>query len=493
MQQTDRKTSARCFPPRSPRPPRSQARSTRGIALLLVTIGLVVCSILTAGFLASQGTSLGIARNEREAEEARAVAQSGIEMGLWLIKNRADWRTAMAPGPWLNSVAIAGGTVTLAVADGGGNSSFATDPRQSALLTSTGTYNGRTYTLAATVTPTGGGTVFQGGSFFSGTIALGYDSSATDVVDSYNSSLGAYNPAWPGANAILWSNLNSSNSIMLSGSTIFRGSAMVGPTANLSNAVGRSNNSTGPSGTAPASQVRYSGTSIAPNPASTLANRGILNKTGGTTNATANALYSSITLNNSFFTTTLNFTSTGVVRCTGGLTLNGNTTLSVQDGCSVILEVDGPTTISGNVQINGSGALTIVANNQLTLKNTANVNVNGLTGVAGTPANLIIMGTSNCTAVTIQNAACVSAAIYTPAADVQLLSTPILYGAVIGKSFYIDSGGQFHFDQALQSVPLHNLYGGSAPLGSADYTIQVSEGGALASSTTPPTVTIRSR
>ncbi len=37
-------------------------RKPRGIALLMVMIGLVVCTLLTAGFLSSQGTAIGIAQ-----------------------------------------------------------------------------------------------------------------------------------------------------------------------------------------------------------------------------------------------------------------------------------------------------------------------------------------------------------------------------------------------------------------------------------------------
>ena len=64
----------------------------RAMALLLVMIGLIVCTILTAGFLASQGTSIGIARNERDASKSRAIAQTGIDMCYWLMRNRSDWR-----------------------------------------------------------------------------------------------------------------------------------------------------------------------------------------------------------------------------------------------------------------------------------------------------------------------------------------------------------------------------------------------------------------
>src|SRR3954447_11789191 len=88
----------------------------RGMALLLVMIGLIVCTILTAGFLASQGTSIGIARNERDASKSRDIAQTGIDMCYWLIKNRSDWRSGITPGSaWLSNSPVGDGTVTVTV------------------------------------------------------------------------------------------------------------------------------------------------------------------------------------------------------------------------------------------------------------------------------------------------------------------------------------------------------------------------------------------
>src|SRR5438105_1743881 len=84
----------------------------RGMALVLVMVGMIVCTILTAGDLSSQGTSIGIARNERDASKCRGIAQTGIDMCYWLIRNRSDWRETMPIGTWLNNVAIGEGTVT---------------------------------------------------------------------------------------------------------------------------------------------------------------------------------------------------------------------------------------------------------------------------------------------------------------------------------------------------------------------------------------------
>ncbi|HVT81769.1 MAG TPA: hypothetical protein VHM90_14080, partial [Phycisphaerae bacterium] len=146
------------------------SRKRRGMALLLVMVGMIVCTILTAGFLSTQGTSIGIARNERDAAKSRAIAQTGIDMCYWLIKNRADWRTNMSPGPWLTNTAIGDGTVSVNVADGDSTGSFSDDNTQSVILSSTGTFDSRSLTLTASIKPTGGGTVFSAGNFIPGNI-----------------------------------------------------------------------------------------------------------------------------------------------------------------------------------------------------------------------------------------------------------------------------------------------------------------------------------
>ena len=102
--------------PRNPRP------RSRGVALLLVMIGLIVCTLLTAGFLSSQGTAIGIARNERDAEASRFLAQSGIDLCFSMIKNKSGWRESMTPGTWLNKYPIGNGTVTVTAASADGSS-----------------------------------------------------------------------------------------------------------------------------------------------------------------------------------------------------------------------------------------------------------------------------------------------------------------------------------------------------------------------------------
>jgi len=163
-----------------------QKRRRRGMALLLVMIGMVVCTILTAGFLSSQGTSIGIARNERDAARAHAISQTGVDMCYWLIRNKSDWRETMTPGKWLTNVPVGEGTVTVNVADNDGTNNFADDPSQGVTITSTGTCDSRNFVLTATIRPTGGGTVYRNGCYVGGAITVGNtDLLTAATVDSF--------------------------------------------------------------------------------------------------------------------------------------------------------------------------------------------------------------------------------------------------------------------------------------------------------------------
>src|SRR4051812_29004212 len=108
----------------------------RGVALLLVMVGLVVCTLLTAGFLSTQGTSIAIARNERDAEQSRMLAQAGLDLCFAQIKaldnarttaDQPGWREKMSPGAWLSNYSIGQGTVTVNAHSAGSTDSFTAD------------------------------------------------------------------------------------------------------------------------------------------------------------------------------------------------------------------------------------------------------------------------------------------------------------------------------------------------------------------------------
>lgn len=443
------------------RPPTTR----RGVALLMVMIGLIVCSILTAGFLSTQGTSIGIARNERDASKCRGIAQTGIDMCYWLIRNRSDWREAMAPGTWLNNVPIGDGTVSVSVADGAGNASFSADPTQAAVVTSTGTYDSRTFTLTATIRPTGGGTVFDNGNFITGNIQLGGDLLTGSTIDSYNSGVSAYAPGTAGSNGSFGSDATAVGSLLIYFPSVFKGTYTAAPNTLLSNILSLIGLASSPTATATASEYRTPGTVVVPN-TTNLPYVGSISLTNSSKTISSPGRYDQIVLSNSQVT----FNASGVYHITGNLTLSGSgPSLNVADGTTVVLVVDGNVSLIKNMNLNNSGQLAIYCNG--TLSASGNINNNGSTN------RLIMYGSSTCNSVQLNGAAKVFGVIYAPQAAVTMqTSSPQFYGAVIASSLTMKNGAQLHFDQALQSLYISNVTGGSAPPGTADYRVIINGG-----------------
>jgi Tfp pilus assembly protein PilX len=451
----------------------SAPRSRRGVALLLVMVTLVVCSILTAGFLSSQGTSIGIARNERDAEKARAIAQSGLELCTWLIKNRSDWRTAMSPGTWLNNYAIGEGTVNVAAASGDGTSSFNNDTTQPAVLTAVGSYGSRIFTLTATLGPTGGGTVFRGGNYTIGAIAQGASGGGgSSRIDSYNSSIANYSIVIPGLSAVFGNNFNASPALAIYGTSLYTGSFVVSKGGNPASAVFASILINGPSSISQATQTYTPGSIVLPN-LTGLVYQGEMNRTFGSTTFSTPGIYDTITASGVLFTTNIKIGASGTYHITGNVSLNSLSALVINSGVKAAIVVDGNVTLSssGAISLASSATLTLYVAGSVTLSNTTSINSSGNT------ANFTLLGTRNNSSIQLKNSALVYGAIYAPTASVTFDNTSQFFGAIIAKDLTLLSASQFHHDLALQTKRIDNITGGSAPQGTANYNLTILSSG----------------
>ncbi|HVX85327.1 MAG TPA: hypothetical protein VH253_11135 [Phycisphaerae bacterium] len=425
-------------------------RRRRGVAMLLVMVGLVVCSILVAGFLSTQGTSIGIAHNERDAEVARNYAQSGIDMCYWLIVNRSDWRTGMAPGPWLSGYPVGSGTVSVTAADGDGTGTFADDPTQPVILTSTGTCNGRSFTLSASVTPTGGGTVFRGGSFTLGQLIL----HNTAAIDSFNSSVAPYNILFPGSNALFSSNYSGSGALTMDGLSLFRGSFIGGPTSLLGSIVQSILGLLIPTSVSTESQLYIPGRIVPPNTTG-LTTYGA--KTMLTNGPLAAGEYTSVSN-----TKVMMLNTSGTYHITGNLVSSAGS-ISVPDGVNAVVEVDGNTSL-GAINVSGAGTLTLYVSGTSTLA--ASVNV------AGGAANFRIFGMNTATNITLKGTGTsVTGVIFAPQASLYLTDSAKLFGSAIAHDITADKTSAIHYDEAMKDVRIDNITSGSAPAGTADYVV----------------------
>ncbi len=448
-------------------------RPTRGVALLMVMIGLVVCTLLTAGFLSSQGTAIGIVRNERDAEQCRFLAQSGIDLCFSFIKSKPTWREAMTPGIWLNQYPIGNGTVTVTAASADGSSSFSANPTQAVVFHSTAYCNNRNFTLTGTIGPTGGGTVFRDGNFVQGQVILGNnDLTTVALIDSYNSAVAAYNALSPGSNAALVTDSNVAGALTIKYPSTFNGSFTAGPNAILSSTVAGipgplGQTVAGPISTGTATETRTPGNVIPPNFSGQISNGPYAQNRGSF--ILAPGVYDSLTLTNGGTGATTILTN-GSYQILHDMNVAALTKIAIDNGANVILYIGGNTAIAGTVKFNSTGTLTIYSGGSFT---TTAAGINS----GGTTSNLQVLGTTTCSSIQLNGSTVMAGAIYAPQASVTMQTgSSKLYGAVIAHDLTVRNSAQLHYDQALQSLQIDNVTGGSASPGTADYSYVLSGG-----------------
>ncbi len=190
---------------------RRRFRRRRGVALLLVLLVVTLCSAVAYSFIASQGTSIAIARNVRDHAKARYVAETGFALTLEYVRDHSDWRTAKSEGTWVSDQAYGDGTFTVAVRDGEdtdgdgvisipteGDGDLGDDAGDAATITVTATDAGNTHVLRAVLTAIPGNT--------NAMVVYGYKDNAQPYCrtwqgDSWSSSqlagdIGATEPKW---------------------------------------------------------------------------------------------------------------------------------------------------------------------------------------------------------------------------------------------------------------------------------------------------------
>ncbi|MGH2670799.1 MAG: pilus assembly PilX family protein, partial [bacterium] len=102
--------------------PRSVFRDERGIALPLALIVLTLLTSLTVAFLGLSSTEPTIAANLKRGETALALAEAGIERGIWALSypgsSGVTANPAATPYDGQQLLALAGGGYTIAITAG---------------------------------------------------------------------------------------------------------------------------------------------------------------------------------------------------------------------------------------------------------------------------------------------------------------------------------------------------------------------------------------
>lgn len=157
----------------SSRVPRAPCRPAgrRGIALLLTLIVVAVAGALSVTLVAQNANVPAIVSNRSHHGQARAIAESALEIATVEVERNAQWRTDYADGIWLRDLDLLGGTFTLSGNDGEdtngdgvveGDANLADDPDDPVTFTAVGRYGNTTHTVSACLRPSAstGGILF---------------------------------------------------------------------------------------------------------------------------------------------------------------------------------------------------------------------------------------------------------------------------------------------------------------------------------------------
>lgn len=144
-------------------------RAERGVAMLLVLGCVVVATVLSLGYIASQQTTIGVTQNVNAHAEARAIAESALLLAIDEVNNNGNWRTEYTHGQWLADKSFNGASIQITGLDGEDidedgeidgddetDGDLADDATDKVTLTATATINGVSHTVHAVVTPAAG-------------------------------------------------------------------------------------------------------------------------------------------------------------------------------------------------------------------------------------------------------------------------------------------------------------------------------------------------
>ncbi len=130
----------------------SCVRRMRGVAVMLVIIAMVMCTVLAMSFLSAHQTSTAIAMNVRNESLARAAAESGLDLTAEYVRANHDWRARFNEGIWIENEPFGGGAFSVAVYDLMDND-FTNDIFHPAVITSIGRVDNVSHTSRARIRP----------------------------------------------------------------------------------------------------------------------------------------------------------------------------------------------------------------------------------------------------------------------------------------------------------------------------------------------------
>lgn len=202
----------------------TRIHTTRGMALILVLIAIVVATLIGGTFLAQSENSANVGKRADERLQARLIAESGLTMAVKYIGQEPNWRTLQTSGQWINNQPLNNGAFSVWGQDGtgfdangnivGGDGNLTDNNSDSVILTSVGTYKNARYRVRAVI-----------GAGSSSTIAASERIilKSNSTINSYSSSSGAPSATNETEAAVVTSNAAGQKNIKLSIGSKIRG------------------------------------------------------------------------------------------------------------------------------------------------------------------------------------------------------------------------------------------------------------------------------
>lgn len=242
---------------------------------------------------------------------------------------------------------------------------------------------------------------------------FGYDSvtvSGNAFVDSYDSSLGPYNPATAGDNGDIGSN----GTLTFDENSIVNADAFIGPTGTV---IG--NTPTHLSG-----ETYYTGEEVAPGEIPDISYYIILPSLG---NLAVSGNQDLTILPGDYRYESITVDGQGILRISSNVRLYIHNDFIVAGQASVITNEDVEIYIAGNAAIAGQG----------------------IVNTSGTPSDLLIYGVGVDTNISFTGVSDFYGTFYAPNSSVYLAGDADYYGAIVGKSTELAGNIKFHYDENL--------------------------------------------
>lgn len=397
-------------------------RRTRpnGFAMLIVLVAVGVAVVLSAAFAARESTASVITNNIQAHTQARLIAESALELVIQQVSVSRDWRDVHTSGLWVDAQPCLGGLCTLYGEDGesvngqfDGDGNLADSTTDPLTLTVTGTYAGAVHTVHATMHFTAAGSIYTDG------LVAGnkFEMKNKAVVDSWNSTLGAYGGSNQGDQAVIITNAAKKKKVKLDHDTRVNGNVVIGPQGD------------------PIKVVEAKGEAAITGHVTAASSPYILNEpTAPTDIESTKDKYDfkegdEVTLSGNLHIATLQLKKDAIVRIEGHVRL-------VVDG-SVQLHNE------SQIQLNNGATLEMYVGKKLSIKDDSLVNTD-----SANPSAFVVYMTNKKSKVDMNNDSIAYARIFGGTTKLELKNNAEFYGIFQGKEVKMKNDSKFHQDLA---------------------------------------------